>query len=108
MRPWDLARQLHLGEFDGLPYLSPKGLRACQFEALTNLEQSLFTTEAPLGNVAIADSETYSAGQRVITLQTDSVNKKLLMYFMLSPYFPKALKDNATGTTEQGIKAARL
>lgn len=40
MRPWDLARQLNLGEFDGLPYLSPKGLRACQFEALTNLEQS--------------------------------------------------------------------
>ena len=40
MRPWDLVRQLNLGEFDGLPYLSPKGLRACQFEALTNLERS--------------------------------------------------------------------
>ena len=40
MRPWDLVRQLNLGEFDGLPYLSPEGLRACQFEALTNLEKS--------------------------------------------------------------------
>lgn len=30
MRPWDLVRQLNLGEFDGLPYLSPEGLRACQ------------------------------------------------------------------------------
>ena len=26
-RPWDLVRRLQLGEFDGLPYLSPKGLR---------------------------------------------------------------------------------
>lgn len=32
MRPWDLVRQLNLGYFDGLPYLSPEGLRACQFE----------------------------------------------------------------------------
>ncbi len=40
MRPWDLVRHLNLGEFDGLPYLSPEGLRACQFEALTNLEKS--------------------------------------------------------------------
>lgn len=40
MRPWDLVRQLNLGEFDGLTYLSPEGLRACQFEALTNLEKS--------------------------------------------------------------------
>lgn len=68
----------------------------------------LFSTEAPLGNVALADLDVYSAGQRVITLQTDSENKKLLMYFMLSPYFQKALKNNATGTTAQGIKAARL
>lgn len=68
----------------------------------------LFTTEAPLGNVALADLDVYSAGQRVITLQTDSENKKLLMYFMLSHYFQKALKNNATGTTAQGIKAARL
>lgn len=40
MRPWDLVRQLNLGYFDGLPYLSPEGLRACQFEALTNLEKT--------------------------------------------------------------------
>ena len=40
MRPKDLFRQLNLGYFDGLPYLSPEGLRACQFEALTNLEKT--------------------------------------------------------------------
>ena len=39
-RPWDLVRRLQLGEFDGLPYLSPKGLRKCQYEAVNNLEAS--------------------------------------------------------------------
>ena len=39
-RPWDLAQKLDIDEFGGLPFLSPKGLRACQFEALTNLEDS--------------------------------------------------------------------
>ena len=30
------------------------------------------------------------------------------MYFMLSPYFQKLIRSQATGTTAQGIKAARL
>ena len=68
----------------------------------------LFTTEAPLGNVALADLEKYSAGQRIITLQSIIGNNYLYMYFMLSPFFQKYLLDNATGTTAKGIKAARL
>ena len=39
-RPWDLARALELDEFAGLPYLKNDGLRNCQYEALSNLEQS--------------------------------------------------------------------
>lgn len=89
-------------------FISTEEYASRQSRGISKKGDLLFTTEAPLGNVAIADLETYSAGQRVITLQTDSENKKLLMYFMLSPYFQKALKDNATGTTAQGIKAARL
>lgn len=40
LRPWDFAQKLKLNEFDGLPFLSPKGLRQCQFEALSSLERS--------------------------------------------------------------------
>ena len=68
----------------------------------------LFTTEAPLGNAALADLDIYSAGQRVITLQSDTVDKQLYVYFLISPYFQCALVENATGTTAQGIKAAKL
>lgn len=39
-RPWDVVRKLNLGEFAGLPHLSPNGLRQCQYDALYNLEQS--------------------------------------------------------------------
>lgn len=39
-RPWDIARYLRLNEFAGLPYLSRTDLRACQYEAITNLETS--------------------------------------------------------------------
>lgn len=39
-RPWDLARKLDLGEFAGLPFLSSQKLRKCQYEAISNVEQS--------------------------------------------------------------------
>lgn len=34
-RPWDLVRRLHLGEFDGLPYLSPKDFASVNTKHLT-------------------------------------------------------------------------
>ena len=70
----------------------------------------LFTTEAPLGKVAIADLEQYSAGQRVICLSSyfNEVYPEYFMYFMLSPFFQKILEENSTGTTAKGIKAAKL
>lgn len=39
-RPWDLKRALNLGEFDGLPYLSPEGLRTCVRESVLGIEAS--------------------------------------------------------------------
>lgn len=46
-RPWDLVRRLQLGEFDGLPYLSPKGLRKCQYEAVNKSGSVLQRGQAP-------------------------------------------------------------
>lgn len=43
----------------------------------------LFTTEAPLGNAAIADIEKFSAGQRVITFQHYGIQNELINYVML-------------------------
>ena len=71
----------------------------------------LFTTEAPLGNVAIADLDVYSAGQRLITLQAYIqcyTNNDMFMFFMLSPLLQEMVMSYKTGTTVAGIKASKL
>ena len=84
-----------------------------QSRGISHRGDILFTTEAPLGNVAIADKEVFSAGQRVITFQQYSssektLNNKFYLYFFLSKRFQDELKEQATGLTAQGIKASRL
>lgn len=73
----------------------------------------LITTEAPLGNVALADQDTYSTAQRVIVLQLreeyrDKVNNRYVMHYMLDESFQHKLQDQKTGATVAGIKAAKL
>ena len=72
----------------------------------------LFTTEAPLGNAAIADKDIYSAGQRLITFQQYTKHQyllnKLYMFFILSENFQSELNKKKTGSTVFGIKAEKL
>ena len=89
-------------------YISNEEYLTRQSRGLSEKGDILFTTEAPLGNVAIADIDNYSAGQRIITLKSKSGNNVLYMYFMLSPFFQELIWSQATGTTAKGIKAARL
>ena len=69
----------------------------------------LFTTEAPLGNAAIADLDKFSAGQRLITFQhygNQKLNNTNFLYFLLSDFFQNQLNANKTGSTVARIKAA--
>lgn len=70
----------------------------------------LFTTEAPLGNVANVDREDIALAQRVIKLRgiLGILNNYYLKYYMLSENFRKAIYDEATGSTVLGIKGSRL
>ena len=71
----------------------------------------LFTTEAPLGNVAQLDTdETVVIGQRLITLQPDRerIDPAFLKYALTSPGVQAELHSRATGATVQGIKAKLL
>lgn len=73
----------------------------------------LFTTEAPLGNIAIANIDRYSSGQRVIIFQANSQNKKNInnifyMHYILSNFFQDSLDQLKTGATAKGIKASKL
>ena len=84
-----------------------------QSRGISHKGDLLFTTEAPLGNVAIADLDRFSAGQRLITFQKYSKSKyevenKFYFFYMLSPVFQAKIKSLATGATAQGIKAKIL
>jgi type I restriction enzyme, S subunit len=71
----------------------------------------LFTTEAPLGNVAQLDTdETVVIGQRLITLQPDErvLDKTFLKFALMSSPTQKAIFGQKTGATVLGIKAKLL
>jgi len=71
----------------------------------------LFTTEAPLGNVAQLDTdETVVIGQRLITMQPDEggLDRTFLKYALMSPPTQAEIHKRGTGATVVGIKASLL
>ena len=92
-------------------YISEKEFEDRQSRGVSKLGDILFTTEAPMGNVSIADMTLYSTGQRVICMQqydTNIINNKFIMYYLLSEQFQGLLSNKQTGTTVTGIKAEKL
>jgi type I restriction enzyme S subunit len=93
-------------------YISRESYEERKGRGVSRKGDILFTTEAPLGNAALADLNEYSAGQRLITFQSYSkkneLNNRLFMYFLLSSFFREQLKEKQTGTTVFGIKAEKL
>ncbi|MEK4198447.1 restriction endonuclease subunit S [Cytobacillus sp. FSL K6-0265] len=66
----------------------------------------VFTTEAPLGNVAqIPDSNGYILNQRAVGFKVESnkTNSNFLTQLLRSPVFQTKLKANASGGTAKGI-----
>ncbi|MCP4403447.1 MAG: restriction endonuclease subunit S [bacterium] len=70
----------------------------------------LFTTEAPLGEVANVDREDIALAQRIIKFRgkTDILTNIFLKYWLMSNSFQDHLKTFATGSTAIGIKASKL
>ncbi|HCK3343693.1 TPA: restriction endonuclease subunit S [Pseudomonas aeruginosa] len=67
----------------------------------------VFTTEAPLGNVAlIPDDRKYILSQRTVLLKIDprQAVSRFVFQLMLSERFQKILADNSSGTTAKGIQ----
>jgi type I restriction enzyme, S subunit len=71
----------------------------------------LFTTEAPLANVAQLDTtERVAFAQRIIIMQTkaDILDSTFLKYLLLSQPVQRLIRTKGTGATVQGIKASLL
>ena len=70
-----------------------------------------FTTEAPLGNVAlIPDDRKYILSQRTVLLKMDprKAVSRYVFQLMLSEQFQKVLADNSSGSTAKGIQRKRF
>ncbi|HEX5337228.1 MAG TPA: restriction endonuclease subunit S, partial [Gallionella sp.] len=93
-----------------IEYLSEHDYHEWMTRGFPRIGDLLFTTEAPLGNVArIEVPPDFALAQRVIDLQPFAdINTKCAMYFMMSPIFQSLLEANSTGMTAKGIKAGKL
>jgi type I restriction enzyme S subunit len=70
----------------------------------------LFTTEAPLGNVALIDREDVALAQRIIRFRMNAkhFDSRFTLFGMMSDYFQAQLLCLSTGSTAEGLKASKL
>jgi type I restriction enzyme S subunit len=112
----------------GIPLITAKNVRfgyisrdpeeyvtAAEYESwmtrgFPRLGDMLFTTEAPLGNVAVIDiEENFALAQRVICFKLhDQAVGSFLKIVLMSDQVQKQLINSATGMTAAGIKASKL
>lgn len=112
--PFVTAKNVRQGYIDYTikEYISESDYNQRQSRGVSRKGDILFTTEAPMGYAAIADLETFSAGQRLITLQqydgTNYLDNRFFMYCIAGQFFQQQLVNKCSGTTVKGIKADRL
>ncbi len=70
----------------------------------------IFTTEAPLGQIAQVDRTDVAFAQRIMKFRANSalVSNDFLAQFMMSASFQRSLQLYASGSTAAGIKSERL
>lgn len=90
----------YVAEYDYLNVMS---------KGLPEVGDVLFTTEAPMGNVAQVDKRNIALAQRVIKFRSKEMLSNLyLLHYMLSDMFQKLISEKAIGTTVQGISGKEL
>jgi type I restriction enzyme S subunit len=69
----------------------------------------LFTTEAPLGNIAQVDNANIALAQRVIKLRAKpNIANSYLLHYMLGPVYQRLITRKAIGSTVLGISGKEL
>ena len=112
--PFITAKNVKKGyiDYSVSEYISEEEYIKRQSRGISQKGDILFSTEAPMGNAALANIDVFSAGQRLITFQQygemSELENELMMYFILSDCFQSQLTEQCTGTTVKGIKAEKL
>lgn len=90
-----------------LRYVSEETYAKYMTRGLSEKNDLLFTTEAPLGQVALVPDQRFSLAQRMMILKPnrDVLLPKFLMYQIQSDFFQRLLRQTGTGTTVKGISS---
>ncbi len=107
------ARNIKKGKLDytcSQEYISKENYDSVMSRGKVKKGEVLFTTEAPLGEVANIDKEDIALAQRIIKFcgNKNKLNNYYLKFFIMSFHFQSSLKMFSSGSTAQGIKAERL
>jgi type I restriction enzyme S subunit len=91
-------------------YISESDYSTVMSRGKPKIGDLLFTTEAPLGEVAAVDREDIALAQRIIKFNFDSgiLLNRYMKYYIMSDQFQQSLMMFASGSTALGIKAERL
>ena len=107
------AKNVRMGWIDydcSQEFVAEDEYREIMRRGLPHKKDILFTTEAPLGNVALVDREDIALAQRIIRFRMDATafNSRFTLATMISHYFQSQLKRLSTGSTAEGLKASKL
>ncbi len=107
------AKNVKMGFLQEAPmeFIAAKDYQSWMTRGIPKMGDVLFTTEAPLANVAQLDTaEKVAFAQRVIIMQPDKVrlDSTFLKYLLLSAPVQQRIRAQGTGATVQGIKASLL
>jgi type I restriction enzyme S subunit len=107
------AKNVKMGYLQETPmeFVSPESYDSWMTRGIPKMGDVLFTTEAPLANVAqLNTDEKVVFAQRIIVLQTNAniVDSTFLKYLLLSDVAQDRIVEQGTGATVQGIKASLL
>ena len=107
------AKNVKMGFLQATPmeFIASDSYEAWMTRGIPRMGDVLFTTEAPLANVAQLDTdEKVAFAQRIIIMQPDTakLDSTFLKYLLLSQPAQQRIHANGTGATVKGIKASLL
>lgn len=102
--------KMHYMSFDTQEFISKETYDRVMTRGFPQVGDVVFTTEAPLGNVCRIphiDTEFY-IGQRIITMQTQTLEPAYLEYALSAESFKSKLREKSSGSTVTGIRSKLL
>ncbi len=107
------AKNVKLGylQLEPQEFIAAEDYESWMTRGIPNFGDVIFTTEAPLGNIAQIDTtEKLAFAQRIIVMQpkANKLDQTFLKYLLLSNPIRRKILNKATGATVQGIKSSLL